>query len=87
MAIIQKKFFVEPVLADSLKAVPTPTDGDVAFVARRSSADTNNDGGGMFFYDITCEVFDQSSWPPSCWRQASSPSSRPVFTGGFCAVR
>src|SRR6185437_12543077 len=24
--------------------------------------------------------------PPSCWRQASSPSSRPWFTGGIWAV-
>src|SRR5258708_6914850 len=25
-------------------------------------------------------MFERSSCPPSCWRQASSPSSRPVFT-------
>src|SRR5581483_400802 len=32
-------------------------------------------------------MLDRSSWPPSCWRQASSPSSNPVFTGGILAVR
>ena len=30
---------------------------------------------------IKCFMFERSSWPPSCWRQASSPSSSPVFTG------
>jgi hypothetical protein len=28
-----------------------------------------------------------SVWPPSCWRQASCPSSSPRFTGGIFAVR
>ena len=28
-----------------------------------------------------------SVWPPSCWRQASWPSSRPSFTGGIFSVR
>ena len=32
-------------------------------------------------------MFDRSSCPPSCWRQASSPSSSPVFTRGIFAVR
>src|SRR6185437_4478844 len=30
-------------------------------------------------------MFDRSSCPPSCWRQASSPSSKPLVTGGIFA--
>lgn len=32
-------------------------------------------------------MFERSSWPPSCWRQASAPPSNPVFTGGIWATR
>ena len=31
-------------------------------------------------------MFERSSWPPSCCRHASSPSSKSVFTGGIFAV-
>ena len=30
--------------------------------------------------------FGPSVCPPSCWRQASWPSSRPTFTGGIFSV-
>src|ERR1700674_489476 len=32
-------------------------------------------------------ILGASVWPPSCWRQASCPSSSPRFTGGIFAVR
>ena len=32
-------------------------------------------------------MFGPSVWPPACWRQASSPSSSPVRTGGICSLR
>ena len=37
------------------------------------------------FYEIL-HVRAKSSWPPSCWRQASWPSRRPVLTGGILAT-
>src|SRR5439155_22986543 len=41
----------------------------------------------LLAHAMKCFMFDRSSCPPSCWRQASSPSSKPVFTGGIFAVR
>lgn len=31
---------------------------------------------------MKCVMFERSSWPPVCWRQASSPSSKSVSGGG-----
>ena len=49
-------------------------------------------GGGAYFRSRFAQamkklMFDRSSCPPSCWRQASSPSTRPVLTGGIFATR
>src|SRR5258706_9033485 len=41
----------------------------------------------LFAHSIKYFMFERSSWPPSCCRQANSPSSNPVFTGGIFAVR
>src|SRR6476646_9934058 len=41
----------------------------------------------LFAQSMKYFMLERSSWPPSCWRQASSPSRNPVFTGGILAMR
>ena len=40
-----------------------------------------------FAHSMKYFMFDRSSWPPSCWRHASSPSSIPTLTAGIFATR
>ena len=42
----------------------------------------NRSAHGMKYFQ-----FGASVCPPSCWRQASCPSSRPTLTAGIFSVR
>ena len=48
---------------------------------RRDACFRNLSAHGMKYFQ-----FGPSVWPPSCWRQASWPSSRPTFTAGIFSV-
>lgn len=84
----------EPALIFARKSMSGLTSAATRFMGSRRS---NSDyfavaAGGVCLMNLLAHarkyfIFDRSSWPPLCCRQASSPSSRPVLTGGIFTVR